>query len=108
MKMSLQRSTHALFEIFRWHTRRPPNTLSTPVLAADLAREFKTKPANVRQALDMLGYRSAKFNSVHKGAYQYRQWFFHPDVPVTYPPMGRPVGAVGILNRMAYEILAAR
>jgi hypothetical protein len=104
----MTQNTPALFEIFRWHTRRPPNTLSTPVLAADLARQFKTKPATVRQALDMLGYRSVKFNSVHKGAYQYRQWFFHPDVPVSYPPMGRPVGAVGIVNRIAYEILAAR
>lgn len=108
MHSPTKQNTAAIYDVLVWLQKRPRTTLAKPLLAIDVARQLQTKPPNVHQALDMLGYRSAKFKSDHKGSYQYREWFFHPDVPVTRPPMGRPTGAFGIVNRTAYEFLAAQ
>jgi hypothetical protein len=107
MHPTTKRNIAPTYDVLVWLQKRPRTTLTKPLLAIDVARQLQTKPSNVRQAFDMLGYRSAKFKSEHKGSYQYREWYFHPDVPVARPPMGRPTGAFGIVNRTAYEFLAA-
>ncbi len=108
MRPTTKRNTRSIYEVILWLQKQPHHVLTKPLLAIDLARQLQTKPANVRQAFDMLGYRSAKFKSEHGGSYQYREWFFHPDVTVTRPPMGRPTGVFGVVNRTAYQFLAAQ